>query len=289
MNTEKKKINEVKIDIKNNTFVKGKVFTKVFKFQSISEVNNLIESTESDVRLKLLINYASNKFYVFETLNSKKIVSSVEFQELKSKELASLLKSFYCEEKLEWNDTLLKKKKLMKNALAPVNFEVKDNYLISDNRYINLISIEHIGGNLSFKDILKNQDCWLSIDLYKINNKYILNKLDEMQDNGVIQKKFTYFISNKIDTIVGKLKKEIIFQCEFKLLLYGSSLNYANEQSEAIKKIMTNNYCSSYIPQEASNTRKLFEKCIYPNLKMDIIHSLSQQKLFEVIGGMANV
>lgn len=288
MNKEKKKINEIKIDIKD-TLIKGKVYTRVFEFQSINEMYEIIDKIDPNIRLKLLINYITNKFYLFKTESSKKKILLSGIKELKAQEIASLFKSFYSEKKLEWNNSLLSKTKKMKYEISPTTFDVEDNYLVSDNRYINTISIEHLGKYLNFKNVLGNNEYWLSIDLYKVDNKYILNKLNEMKKHNVLEKKFTDFIINKLGDIINKLKEETVFQCEIKLLLYNNNLDYINKQSEIIRKTLCDNYCTSYIPQERLNTRKLFEKCIYPNLKMDIIHSIADKQLFKMISGDSNV
>ncbi|NFI55891.1 hypothetical protein FDA48_05795 [Clostridium botulinum] len=285
---EKKKTNEIKININDNVLIKGKIITQVFKFKSILEICNFLNNIESNIRLKVLINYKNNEFYIFKTKNNNKKNHSQENQ-ISNQEIASLFKFFYSEDKFKLDNCTIKNTKKIKYEIAPKNFEIHDNYLLTENRYINVISLDYLGEVLNIKNIIKNMDCWLSIDCYKVNREFILSKLSEMKEDNVIEKKFTDFILNKIDHIMEKINKENILQCEIKMLLYNSNLNYINNENRIIKENISKNYCTSYTPQEKINTRKLFEKCIYPNLSMDIIHSITDTDLFKLIGVDTNV
>lgn len=289
----KKKINEIKFNINNEGIIKGKSITKIFKVESLVEIKEIINEAATNMNLKLLINYNMDEFYIFKTedmkknkkSNNNKSISQTESNGLEIEQITSLLKSFYSEEEMEWDNSFLKKTKKLKYEMAPTVFEVKDNYLLSENRYINVISLEHLGSYLNIKDIIMNNNCWLAIDCYKVDRDFILNKLDEMKRDNMIEKKFSSFISNNIKNIINKLNGETIFQCELKLLLYNSSLEQIREECLLIKDNLILNKYTSYIPQERLNTRKLFEKCIYPNMNMDIIHSITSRDLYKLIGG----
>ncbi|MBX4267189.1 hypothetical protein [Clostridium estertheticum] len=278
-----KKVSEIKTNINRHGIVKGKEVTKVFEMKSTAEIKIVLSEIDSNVRVKLLINYSADKFYIFKAEN-KKLTSDIEDNELNSEEIASLLKSFYSNEKMQWDDCFLKNPKKMKYEMAPVVFEVKDNYLLNENKYINVISLEHLGDFLNIKNIIENNDCWLVIDCYKVDREYIFNKLDEMKKDNMIEKKFSSFISNKINDISYKLKEETIFQCEIKLLLYNPNLEQIRKENTTIKKNLLNNQYTAYTPQERINTRRLFEKCIYPNRTMDVIHSIVNKDLYKMIG-----
>lgn len=280
-----KKVNEIKVNINKYGIVKAKTVTKVFKMKSIAEIEAILSEINSNVRLKLLINYSTNKYYIFKTEDTnKKLSLDINNNELPSEEIADLIKSFYSKEKIQWDDCFLKKAKKMRYEIAPTSFEVKDNYLLNENSYLNVFSLEHLGNCLNIKKIIENNDCWLSIDCYKIDGEYILNKLDEMKKDNMIEKKFSSFISNNINDISYTLGKETIFQCEIKLLLYDTNLEQIRKENIMIKENLLNNHYTAYSPQEKINTRLLFEKCIYPNMNMNVIHSLVNKDLYKMIG-----
>lgn len=278
---KRKKINEIKINIDNHEILQGKKVTRVFDVESINEIGEMINNITSNVRLKMLINYNLNKFYVFKTENNKKL--DLEENELDSSNIAKLIKSFYSVEELQWNDCFTKKSKKIKNEIAPSLFNVSDNYLMTEDRYINVFFAEHLDNNLNIKGNIEDIDCWVSIDCYKVDRNYILNKLDEMKKDCVIEKKFSPFVCNRMDDILNKLEKDI-FQCEIKFLLYDFDLDYLNQKNYLIRENLLNNDCTCYMPSEKVNTRKLFEKCIYPNKNMDVIHSITNEELFKMIG-----
>lgn len=285
---KKKKVSEIKININGNVIMNRKTTAQIFKFMSIKELCEFISEIQNDIRLKILINYKDSKFYVFKTESTKGKRQLFEPNQLDTKEIASLFKGFYSQDEFNFDESFFKKSKKMikklKCEIAPTDFEVDENYLVSEDRYINGIYIEHLDSCLKFDNIIKNMDSWLSIDCYKIDKEFISNKLAQMKEDNVLEKKFTNFIVNRLDDITEKINTENIFQCEVKVLLYGSNLEDLNSENEMIRNNISNNYCTSYIPQERINTRKLFEKCIYPNLNMDIIHSISDSNLFNMIG-----
>ena len=281
----KKKLNEIKIDIKNNVLLKNKTITQVFKFSTAIELCRQIENTDSNRRLKILINYNTDEFYLLKSENIKGKKQPIEDNNrINNKEIAGLIKSFYSEDKVNWDDSFCKNKKKLKQELAPAVFDVKDNYILTDKRYLNVISLEHINQSLNIQFVLKNTDSWLSIDCYKIDKDFILNKLSDMKNDDTLSKKFSDFILARLDDIIRKIQEEIIFQCEIKLLSYNSDLEVLLSDNATIRNRLYDNYCTSYVPQEKINTRKLFEKCIYPDLKMDIIHSINSDNLFKMIG-----
>lgn len=277
---KRKKVSEIKVNIDNHEIVQGKKITRVFQFESVFEIREVLNNIEPNTRAKILINYKLNKFYVFKTESSKKL--DLEESELDTSEIATLIKSFYSEEEMQWDKQFERKPKKIKSEIAPALFQINDNYLVSENRYINVMYLEHLKHSLNLKDIIKS--CWLSIDCYKVDNDTILNKLMEMKKDKVIDKKFSDFISDRIENIIYKLKQEIIFQAEFNLLLYNTSLEELNKYSLFIKETLRKNGCISYTPNEKINTRKLFEKCIYPCKVMDVVHSIADKELFKMIG-----
>lgn len=292
---KRKKVNEIKINITNDGFLKGKTLTKVFKVNSLEELIKQLNKIDSNMKVKLLINYNKNEFYIFKSEDIKKKSKSnlkeieKNDNELNNEELATLLKAFYSNEEFQLDNIFLKKANKLKHEIAPTTFEVKENYLLSENKYINVISFEHLGKCIDIKNIIQNKDCWLIIDCYKVDNEYILNKIDEMKQDKVIEKKFSDFVSNKIDDVIQKLKFESIFQCEVKFLLYNSNLEQIKKENLVIREQLVECHYTSYMPQEAVNTRKLFEKCIYPNMNMNIIHSLSDKDLYKMIGSESYV
>lgn len=298
-NKNKLKTNEIKANISNNAIIRNKSVTQIFEFNSISEMCKFLDNITPNIRLKLLINYNKEKYFIFKTeLNQKKdkikenaTIENYQFEGLNSKEIAKLFKSFYSEEEFKFNDSVKKKQlnKKLKLAIAPKQFTVENDHLTIENRYANVISIEHINNSCIFENIAKNIDTWLSIDCYKIDNKFILEKLNQMKADKLIEKKFTDLIIAKMDDITEMLQEGIIFQCEIKLLLYNNDLEQLKSDSELIMNNLAENYCTSYIPQEKINTRKLFEKSIYPNGTMDVIHSINANELFNMIGSEKNV
>lgn len=290
----RKKVNEIKININHDGLIKGKTLTKIFKINSLSEIKMILNEVNPDTKLKFLMNYATNEFLLFKTdthTKSKKQKKEVDISynnenELSIIESTGIIKSFYNSEKLQWDDCFFKKPKKLKYEMAPTLFEVKDNYLLTENRYANVISLEFLGDISTLKNIINRYNCWISIDCYKVDKEFILNKLDIMKKDSMIEKKFSNFISNKIDSIIYNLNETDIFQCELKLLLYDHNLDELDINSEQLINELQENYYTVYIPQEKLNTRKLFEKCIYPNSRMDIIHSIPNNDLYNLLGGI---
>lgn len=299
-NKNKLKTNEIKVNISNDSIIKNKSTTQIFKFNSISEMCNFLDSITPNIRLKLLINYNKEKYFIFKTeLHQKKehkikkdtTIENYQYKGLSSKEIAKLFKAFYSEDEFKFSDYIKKKQlnKKLKLAIAPKQFTVENDHLTIENRYANVISIEHINNSCIFENIIKNIDTWLSIDCYKIDNKFILEKLNQMKTDKLIEKKFTDSIIAKMDDITEMLQKETIFQCEIKLLLYNNDLEQLKHDSGLVIDDLAENYCTSYIPQEKINTRRSFEKSIYPNGTMDIVQSLNINELFNMIGSEQNV
>lgn len=283
----KKITKEVKVNFSNNCIIKNKTATKVFKFKDITGLQNFLNNIEPNIRMKILINYKANTFYIFQTgdLQKKKkgVVVELKENQLNTIEIATLYKTFYSNTKFDNSN------KNIKHEIAPQEFIINNDYIKVDSRYANIISIEHIDSSCDFKDILKDLDTWLIIDCYKMNNNFILDKLDEMDKDNVLDKKFSPTVLSKINKAIEMLENEVIFQCELKLLSYSNRLKQLEVDSENIKDILYNNYSAFYIASEKLNTRKAFEKSIYPNNKMDIINSINLNNLVSLIGGAVNV
>lgn len=299
-NKNKLKTNEIKANISNDSIIKNKSITQIFEFNSISEMCNFLDSITPNIRLKLLINYNKEKYFIFKTeLHQKKehkikkdtTIENYQYKGLSSKEIAKLFKAFYSEDEFKFSDSIKKKQlnKKLKLAIAPKQFTVENDHLTIENRYANVISIEHINNSCIFENIVNNINAWLSIDCYKIDNKFILEKLNQMKTDKSIEKTFTDSIIAKIDDVVEMLQEETIFQCEIRLLLYNNDLEQLKSDSELIMDNLTENYCTSYIPQEKINTRKWFEKSIYPGNNLDIINSITATDLLKMIGCEENV
>lgn len=295
----KLRTNEIKATISNNSIIKSKSVTQIFKFDSISEMCNLLDSIDPNIRLKLLINYNTNEYFVFKTEFPKKEKKKhktkennpIQENQLDSKEIAKLFKRFYSEDEFKFSDPIKNKQlsKKLKIEIAPKEFIIESDHFKTENRYANVISIEHINKSCVFEKIINGTNAWLSIDCYKINNEFILEKLNQMKADKLIEKKFTDSIIVKMDDVTEKLQEETVFQCEIRLLLYNNDLEQLKNDSELVMDNLAENYCTSYIPQEKINTRKLFEKSIYPNGTMDIIHSINFDELFNMIGSEENV
>lgn len=154
-------------------------------------------------------------------------------------------------------------------------------------QYANTILLEHINTSYSLTNIQK--DFWLSIDCYKIDSQFILNKLLEMKKDNSLEKNFSDYIIARLDDVIEKLNEDDMYQCEIRLLLYNSDLNDLFDEDFAVTKELNENFYTSYIPQEKISTRKIFERSIYPNTNMDIIHSINVEQLSKMIGADCNV
>jgi hypothetical protein len=180
----------------------------------------------------------------------------------------------------------LKKNKSLLKEIAPLNFDVQDNYLMSEDKVMGVTVFEHIS-NESLNELLLKTDCWISIDCYRLDSKFILDKLSSMKEDNVLEKKFSNFILTRLDDILKNLKDDI-FQCEFKLLL-NSTQQYIDKDLSDLKNLLKSKNYFSYTPTEKINIKNLFNKCIYPNSKMDIVHSVSLDSLLKMIGGESYV
>lgn len=283
-----KKTNEIKCNISSNSLVVNKDISKVIKFDSISNLCNFVTSISPDIQLKLLFNYSTNQFYIYKTCKgtSKELKNTSDNNELNTKEISSFLKSFYSNEQLEWNDIFLKKNKSLLKEIAPLTFDVQQNYLMSEDKVMGVTVFEHIG-NESLNDLLLKTDCWISIDCYRLDSKFILDKISSMKEDNVLERKFSDFILTRLDDILKNLKDDI-FQCEFKLLLNSTS-QYIDKDLSDLKNLLKSKNYFSYTPTEKINIKNLFNKCIYPNSKMDIVHSVSLDSLLKMIGGESYV
>lgn len=283
----KKIKNEVKINIIDNCIVKNKKATKVFKIKDIRELESFLDNVKPDVRLKILINYKTNTFLVFKTgeLQKKKKGTVVEIKEnqLNSKELTALYKSFYSSNQLNngYNDTTYE--------IAPKEFILNADYIKTEDRYLNVVTVEHIDSSCRLQEALNKIDSWLSIDCYKVNSDFILNTLEQMDADETLEKNFTGSITTKLDDLVKRLEQEVIFQTEIKILNYNTRLKQLKSDAEDIIDTLYNNYSSGFISFEKCNTRRNFEKAIYPNVNMDVVNSINLDNLISIIGGVTNV